>query len=325
MTQYKGNKPNIKGLSKEKQRILKDATKKWKARNSGASNIQDPVGAYKNYSKDPLEKAYGKGSSWMVFGRDRTGEQTEKSDKKPVTRDTGYGSMPGDNCWIIDLVAGRQSAFNVENADGKKVSTPPNFFNDAARIYIAQKTNVDYNFRLVDGKVGSPRARSAIAIKADAVRIIGREGIKLVTGEGAQIQQKNSRDGSLASIKGIDLIAGNWKDPDLQPIPKGDNLIECIEAIYEQMKNLGTMVSAFAKGVSSLEQDLRSHIHIAPLFGPNSISPDLKLKAPVHEKKHLELKMNMGLFQAAIANDYFKYMSGVKPDHYILSKFNNTN
>ena len=91
------------------------------------------------------------------------------------------------------------------------------------------------------------------------------------------------------------------------------------------MKNLGTMVSAFAKGVSSLEQDLRSHIHIAPLFGPNSISPDLKLKAPVHEKKHLELKMNMGLFQAAIANDYFKYMSGVKPDHYILSKFNNTN
>ena len=53
---------------------------------------------------------------------------------------------------------------------------------DSARIYISQRTDVDDNFILPEGNVGSSRNKSAVAVKADAVRLIARDGIKLVTG-----------------------------------------------------------------------------------------------------------------------------------------------
>ena len=327
---YKSDKPNLKGLHPNKAKRLKEASVKWKSYNSGASNYSHPYDAATKPSKQNTERIFGQGNSFVVLGRDRTGEQTKKTDKSPNPRDTGYGSMPGNQCWIIDLVAGKQSAFSgVESmkVDGKGtgISTSPNFFNDGARIYIAQKTDVDRNFRLVRGKVGSPRARSAIALKADGVRIIGREGIKLITGEGFGIQSKNSQGGSLGSIKGIDLIAGNWKNPSLQPLVKGDNLVECINDIYVLIEYMGTILHDFATGISDLEADLRSHVHIAPLWGPNSISPDLLFKAPQHEKKHLDLLLNLTFMQGLLTENSLKYCSGIQPDNYINSFYNNTN
>ena len=50
-----------------------------------------------------------------------------------------------------------------------------------------------------------PIPRSGIALKADGVRLIGREGIKLVTG----VDSINSQGGTIEYAKGIDLIAGN--------------------------------------------------------------------------------------------------------------------
>ena len=76
---------------------------------------------------------------------------------------------------------------------------------DAARIYISQKTDVDKNFGIVPGSVGNLEAKSAIAAKADSIRIIGRMGIKLVTGT----DQKDSAGTDLSAVYGLDLIAGN--------------------------------------------------------------------------------------------------------------------
>jgi hypothetical protein len=46
------------------------------------------------------------------------------------------------------------------------------------------------------------KARSGIGIKADGVRVIGREGIKLVTGRMQGTNEKNSVDGkTLSSTK----------------------------------------------------------------------------------------------------------------------------
>ena len=108
----------------------------------------------------------------------------------------------------------------------KHVYVDPNFTTDAARIYISQKTDVDKNFKLGAGQVGYGSAKSAVALKADGIRLVAREGIKLVTGMDA----KNSQGGTNASVMGIDLIAGN-NDLDMQPFVKGENLRQALTQI----------------------------------------------------------------------------------------------
>ena len=134
-------------------------------------------------------------NSFIVLGRDR-----------PSNRTSGYGGQGETQCGSIDMVCGRMSGDpRAVTQDGERVYANPDFTMDAARIYISQKTDVDQNFGLVTGRVGSPRTKSGIAIKADGVRIVGREGIKLVT----RTDKRNSQGGQVQSIVGIDLIAGN--------------------------------------------------------------------------------------------------------------------
>lgn len=115
------------------------------------------------------------------------------------------------------------------------------------------------------------KSRSGIGLKADHVRIIGRRHVKIITGravaEGYGITgDTNSQGGdNTGGPGGIDFIVGNYTQPEnhgvlsklvnnlstndsnsgasdfffepvakLQPIPKGDNLIECLET-YDKM------------------------------------------------------------------------------------------
>lgn len=92
----------------------------------------------------------------------------------------------------------------------------PSFRLDAARVYISQKTDVDRDFELPKGKLPFATTRSAVALKADGVRLIAREGIKLVAGH----DRVNSQGGDITrSGFGINLIGGG-NDKDMQPIPK---------------------------------------------------------------------------------------------------------
>ena len=93
----------------------------------------------------------------------------------------------------IDLVVGRGSS---HKPFGKKFGSPPaknvmvnpNFFTDAARIYISQKADIDEYFGLCDTKYApTKRSKAQISnwnVKADCVRIIGRNNVKIVTGKG---------------------------------------------------------------------------------------------------------------------------------------------
>ena len=49
------------------------------------------------------------------------------------------------------------------------VFVDPDFEIDAARVYISQKTDVDKNFKLPNGSMGSSEAKSSVALKADRV------------------------------------------------------------------------------------------------------------------------------------------------------------
>ena len=137
----------------------------------GCTNLFEPIPTFDRMECETVFPTNNgsKNNAYIVFGRDRN------------TREgfSGYGGKGCTGAGMIDIVVGR---------GGPKPThlqiVGPNFFTDAARIYVAQRTDVDKNFNLpLDEKNGIVRSenRSAIALKADAIRIIGREGIRLIT------------------------------------------------------------------------------------------------------------------------------------------------
>ena len=139
-----------------------------------------------------------------------------------------------------------------------------NFASDAARIYICSRTNVDKDFGLAGffQEIGNGRfkPRSAVAIKADLVRIIGREGVKIVTGRAQNIKagpsgELNSQGGKIGNAPPIILCAGNingrkrvrggWfkmgkKEyvPDIQGVVRGENLVDCLKELDTTINHL---------------------------------------------------------------------------------------
>ena len=163
-------------------------------------------------------------NAWIVLGRDR-----------PGPKNSGYGGRGATQAGSIDLVVGKMGA--SKGGPKSNIYTDPNFAADAARIHISQKTDIDKNFGLVAGNVGLSVARSGIGIKADAVRLVGREGIKLVTGTGPK--ERNSAGEKLSTTYGIDLIAGNDDETlELEPMVKGRRLASALKDMNERIDEL---------------------------------------------------------------------------------------
>lgn len=225
----------------------------------GGKKLVEPI---PQFIRAPNEKVIeGENNTYIVLGRDR-----------PKSGISGYGGIGDTQAGSIDLVVGRlgpavQSGVYVDN----------DFRRDSARIHISQKTDIDKNFEISEGSVGFSKAKSGIGIKADAVRIIAREGIKLVTGTDAQ----NSKGGAIDSVPGIDLISGNdgriaqkAGDPGLQPIVKSKNTEEALDRMLELISNLGGIVSALIQAQMKYNTVLGTHYHISPFFGiPTTPSP----------------------------------------------------
>jgi len=188
----------------------------------------------------------------IVLGRDRNS-----------SLNSGYGGKGHTQAGAMDLVVGRlgHEAKQV-NEQNENLFVDPSFEKDAARVYISQKSNIDEYFNLTEGTVGQARAKSAIALKADGIRIIAREGIKLIT----RTDHKNSQGGDIRSVLGIDLIAGN-NDDDLQPIPKGENLAEAIQKLTDHVDALNGIVDTFLMSQMDMNEKLVHHFHNSPFFG----------------------------------------------------------
>jgi hypothetical protein len=205
----------------------------------------------------------GKHDSTIVLGRDRTGFGT------------GYGLDGNTGCASIDITVGRKSA--DPNFDIKNNYAYPDFVTDAARLYISQKTDIDASLGIPAGKGGLSVARSGIALKADAVRIVARENLKLVVGT----DQKNSQGGTINTLCGIDLIAGNLEDGKrlmtiedtaelqifeiesggMQPIPKGINTAFAFEQLVEKVDKLSAVVSTAGMIVIDYVNEMAFHKH----------------------------------------------------------------
>ena len=201
------------------------------------------------YIQSPCENVTQHGNSWIVLGRDR-----------PASRASGYAGQGHTQASSIDIVVGRGAPVPDFEAN-----VDPSFSNDAARIYISQKTDIDDNFALR----GTNRsvAKSGIGIKADAIRIIGRQGIKLVTSPRSGVQFSG------ATGAGIDVMAGN-DDEGLQPMVRGDNMVEALSVLEERISELSALVLNFLKTQATFNTTIASHVHISPV-GPTTPSIEL--------------------------------------------------
>jgi len=213
----------------------------------------------------------GKNNSYIVMGKDRPGNIF-----------SGYGGLGNTKSNMIDIVVGRmgflaKSKFN----DGKNTHADNNFIYDAARVYICQKTNIDTNFGLqsspgaptpMDEGVEMPRA--AIGMKADVIRIVGRENVRIVSGFGVGAEssmekgRRNSLGGRVMDAGGIDLIANNNTNPrgvdmsvDVQPLVKGNNLRDCIDDIYDQMAGINSNLAEFITKQTNFNVHVQGHTH----------------------------------------------------------------
>ena len=219
------------------------------------------------YNKaDGEEVIQGQSNSRIVLGRDRSSSKA-----------SGYGGKAGSHCAMIDLVVGTHANLAKEcDEKGVPILADPAFKNDAARIYITQRADIDDYFGLRIGEAGRPANRSAIAIKADNIRIIAREGIKLVTGT----DDENSQGGQVKERIGIDLIAGN-DDADMQPLVKGEELVIYLENVVMSIQELSGIVNHFWTLFLRLESVLAAHTH--PVAGTAGPVPVVGLAAPSPE------------------------------------------
>lgn len=283
--------------------------KRGMGRGVGGTKIAEPS---PTFVQSDTEKVVACGSNaGIVLGRDR-----------PGSRLSGYGGSGDTHCASIDMVAGRMANLaSTSNEEGDKVATDPNFKLDAARIHISQKTDVDANFGLADGIVGNASAKSAIGLKADGIRIVAREGIKLVT----KTDAKNSQGGPVDQISGIDLIAGN-DDEHLQPIPLGNNLEEALVKLTDHVDKLIGILDNFLMYQMKYNTALATHFHHSPFFGaPTSPSPPAMSSGVQNvidcladtKRSLMTQRANLIMFK----NTYFSVAGG----KYINSRHNNTN
>ena len=221
-----------------------------------------------NYVKASSEKEIkGENNARIILGRDRHSSIA-----------SGYGGKGHTRSGAIDIVVGLQGWSPGENYKPAEVDKNGNIVKpeshgyadknfgsmntgqpgDAARIYISQRADVDKYFDICDGYVGQSIADSAIAMRADSIRIMANKGIKIVTGKNPP--GRNSLDGKIKVTYGIDLIAGNrdfksgieqklaarlnpfgFKPPYLQPIPKGDNLVHFLDSVVKNILLLNSI------------------------------------------------------------------------------------
>lgn len=218
----------------------------------------------------------GKNDCEIVLGRDR-----------PSGPFSGYGGLGYTRASSIDIVVGRtNNNYSKQNSESleKGVFLNPDFDNDSARIHISQKTNIDDNFKLPFSSVYSKGVgNSGIGLKADNIRVIARENIRLIAGE-------RRVDSSGLSIPGggIELIAINPKDnfeqstdpPVMQPIPKGTNLERALQEALSLIDILSGLLQEYVKEQSKMNQYLASHTHLETFFGNQGI-PSIDVQAPM--------------------------------------------
>tara|TARA_R110000824_G_scaffold5999_1_gene27545 strand:- start:3023 stop:3988 length:966 start_codon:yes stop_codon:yes gene_type:complete len=242
---------NSKEVGKAVEQTLRDAFRTGNTAIDEMRVLQNPnkVETQPKVKKKPNEKVIeNRHGSNIVLGRDY---------KYDELNDTSVG--------MIDITTGRIAnsrqdgtpIISPEDENPKDLYSTGDFDLDAARIYLSQKSDIDKLFTLPAGTLGDADNRSAVGIKADAVRIISRDssaGIKLVV-EG----KENSQGGDGDGLSGVELIAGGGTD--MQPMVKADDLAKSLCEITQFITALETMVTTMFKNQMAFNQQVAGEMH----------------------------------------------------------------
>jgi hypothetical protein len=296
-----------KKLSKKQKLIINSGTKNQILRRKGIGG--DPkLDVYPDIVKKQGEVHYeGENGQRISFERDS------------VRGDKGYS-----NASAIRLVAGHFGAGLplYEESDDKVLMANPSFNLDSAYIYISQLSDPDENLKLKDGSIGSAKGKSAIIVKADAVRILSDGGLKLVT---QRLAIDSQRQGTV-KLKGIDMIAGN-DDTALQPITKADNMSKALAELYDFLARFVDTLSEALHWQHKANMEIANHQHIttapnAPTLPVNS-SMKLTVNAAALQFEQINTS-KLALMRDELLELENRFTKKIGDD-YIGSLYNNTN
>jgi hypothetical protein len=157
----------------------------------------------------------------------------------------------------------------------------PMFHSDAARIYITQKAeDIDQYFGLKPSGGPTSKMKSAVAAKADQIRVIGREKVKIYCGRGnwdgfeTGVGETNSL-GERLQGQVIELQVGNQE---LHPTVLGNKLVDYLKGQQEVNRKV-------------YKQLLQMNIHLTSI---NAALAVLTFGAPPFSKFTQESISNIG-------------------------------
>jgi hypothetical protein len=275
------------------------------------------------YYLDNEKVIEGENDCRIVLGRDRN-----------AGPGSGYGGLGYTRASAIDIVAGSiTNNWSKENLTTQQsgIWLSPDFQNDAARIHVSQKTDIDDNFGLPEGRLGKGNTgNSGIGIKADNVRIISRESIKLVASAAS-----TDSTGLNCAGSGIELIALNEEvdvsiePPVMQPIPKGYNLERAFEGVLDLLEEVTGLISKYVELQTELNNYFACHTHLETFYGNQGI-PSLDVQSPVYQNNQqvltdvqLKIKEFKEIHLNRFKNDYIDSVSNSPT--YINSKYHYLN
>lgn len=178
----------------------------------------------------------GNHNAFVVLGRDRNASWA-----------SGNGGDGMTQCGMIDLVAGRGQLIIANNEKENKDPLSgvefvgPMFHSDAARVYITQKAkDIDQYFGLKPSGGQNAINKSAVAVNADQVRLIGREKVRIYCGRGnfegfeTGVGQTNTL-GERLQGQVIELQVGNGE---LHPMVLGNKLVDYLKKKNKKEKKV---------------------------------------------------------------------------------------
>jgi len=301
-------------VGSEVQRVLNEQSEADQNATDGAYCGDVVEGVPDHIKADGEHLIQGKNNSFIVLGRDRSS-----------TLDSGHGGKAETQSGMIDLNVGRKP-YNSE------LNVNPDFNMDSARVYISQKSNIDSEdyFHLKPGPSTPIASRdSTVGIKADVIRIVGRKNIRLTT----DWLVKNSHEGMIQSVGGIDLIAGNRTSGIMEPQPmvKGNNLLKCLEHMAKNIQDLNKLLNSFIQYQTAFNKVVQNHTHNTAFYGLESL-PNAKvvvegvklgIKTFKHKKDALGHKVSVGRWEQQYLTPTGK--DGKDRPTYILSRYNHVN
>lgn len=328
---FKKLQQDIEKLSDENKKLKEMIEKNLRPEGLDGSDQQE---AFPTFNRAAVEDVWNHNNSWLVLGKDRNAS----------LKSVSFGT----NNSMIDLVAGRASSHKpfgekYGSSPDKDIAVNPNFFNDAARIYISQRTDIDSHFGLAPVPKDRSTNRSGIGIKADCVRVIGRNSVKIVTGKaiakGGSNGELNSLGGKIDGPGTISLIAGNYTEDStmpisnffrkvgnvlsgresrqikvLQPIPKGDNLVECLRDIVDLIAQVAAMCGSNSEQIGATARMLSLHFHDSSGgFGlpttPSSVLAERSVIRQIKAFKTLMENYNKIYNELGVESNYFDEFS----------------